>query len=392
MRKDFLVFGSPLIEQAEIDEVVDTLRSGWIGTGPKTHKFEEAFKKHTGANYALALNSCTAALHLALKVIGIGPGDEVIVPSLTFASTVSTVVHCGATPVFADSKRETQNIDPEDIERKITKRTKAIIVVHLAGRPCEMDRIMQIAKKHNLKVVEDAAHAVEAEYHGKKIGTIGDIGCFSFYVTKNLVTAEGGMVVTNNEAYAKRMRILSLHGLSADAWNRYGTDGYKHYEVVEAGYKYNMTDIQASLGLHQLARLDAHYKRRVEIWDRYNAAFADLPLVLPASIPPDIKHGRHIYTIFVEKERTGITRDEFLTEMKKRNIGTGVHFRALHVQPFYRDLLGHKPEDFSNALWIGDHTVSIPFSAKLTDEDTQDVIDAVREIIKAPRISTKRIN
>ncbi len=250
----------------------------------------------------------------------------------------------------------------------------------MTGRPCDMDAIMAIAKEHGLKVVEDAAHAVEAEYKGRKIGSIGDIGCFSFYVTKNLVTGEGGMAVTNDAEYAKRMRVLSLHGLSADAWNRYGTGGYKHYEVVEAGYKYNMIDIQASLGLHQLARIEPHYARRTEIWNAYSAAFAGLPITIPAPVPSDTRHARHLYTLFIDQERAGISRDGFLNAMRERNIGTGVHFTALHTQPFYKKLLGCAPEDFPNALWIGNSTASIPLSAKLTDEDVQDVIDAVKDI------------
>jgi dTDP-4-amino-4,6-dideoxygalactose transaminase len=381
MRKDFLVFGSPLIEQPEIDEVVATLKSGWIGTGPKTHQFEDAFKDYVAAKYAVALNSCTAALHLALLALDIGPGDEVVVPALTFAATANVVVHCGAAPVFVDSNRMTQNIDPADFERKITPKTKAVIVVHMAGRPCDMDAIMAIARRHNVKVVEDAAHAVETVYKKKKVGTIGDIGCFSFYVTKNLVTGEGGMVVTDNEEYAKRMRILSLHGMSADAWKRYGSEGYKHYEVVEAGYKYNMTDMQASLGLHQLKRIGAHYARRREVWDAYNAALAGLPLALPAPFEPDTTHALHLYTIMVDEGRTGVSRDKFLAEMTKRNIGTGVHFRALHTQPFYQKLLGHRPEDFPNAQWIGECTVSLPLSAKLSDSDVADVIETVRSIL-----------
>ncbi len=315
-------------------------------------------------------------------MLDVGPGDEVIIPSMTFAATANTVVHCGATPVFADSERATQNIDPDDIERRITKKTKVIVVVHMSGRPCDMDRIMSIARKYDIKVVEDAAHAVEAVYREGKVGVIGDIGCFSFYVTKNLVTAEGGMAVTNNDTYAERMRVLSLHGISSDAWKRYGNEGYKHYEVIEPGYKYNMTDIQASLGIHQLARIDAHYARRAEIWQKYNTAFSNLPVLLPAPIPQDIKHAFHLYTILLE-ESAGITRDQFLAEMKKRNIGVGVHFRALHTQPFYKQLLGHKAEDFPNADWIGNNTVSLPFSAKLTDIDVEDVIEAVRGILKS---------
>ncbi len=382
MRKTFLSFGAPLIEEAEIDEVVATLRSGWLGTGPKTHQFEEDFKAYSGAKYAVALSSCTAALHLALKVLEVGPGDEVIVPAMTFAASANVVVHCGATPVFVDCERATMNIDAADLERKITEHTKAIIVVHMAGRACDMDAVMRIAKKHKLKVVEDAAHAVETEYKGKKIGTIGDIGCYSFYVTKNVVTAEGGMATTNNEEYAKRMRVLSLHGMSADAWKRYGTDGYKHYEVVEAGYKYNMTDIQASLGLHQLARVEENWKRRKEVWDRYMKELAGLPLILPAPLEGDSRHALHLFTVLVDTEKTKVTRDQFLNEMTKRNVGTGVHFRALHLQPFYQKLLGHAPGDLPETEFIGDRTASIPLSAKLSDEDVSDVIAAIKDILQ----------
>ncbi|MDO8521797.1 MAG: DegT/DnrJ/EryC1/StrS family aminotransferase [bacterium] len=381
MRDTFLVFGSPLIESREIDEVVATLKSGWIGTGPKTHRFEEDFRAYKGVKYAIALSSCTAALHLALKVVGVKSGDEVIVPSMTFAATANTVVHCGAMPVFADCDTKTQNIDPADIRRKITKRTKAIVVVHMAGRPCEMNEIMALAKKFKLKVIEDAAHAVETEYKGKKIGTIGDIGTFSFYVTKNLVTAEGGMAITNNKKYAEEMRVLSLHGMSADAWKRYGDDGYKHYDVVEAGYKYNMTDIQASLGLHQLARVEKNWKRREKIWNRYMKELTGLPVILPAPIEKGTRHAYHLFTILVDTDKAKVSRDQFLSEMTKRNIGTGVHFCALHLQPFYRKLCGHKVGDLPNSEWIGDRTVSIPFSAKLTDDDVSDVIAAIKEIL-----------
>ncbi len=385
MRDKFLIFGSPLIEQQDIDEVVATLKSGWVGTGPKTHRFEEDFRIYKGAKYAIALSSCTAALHLALKVVGVTEGDEVIVPSMTFAATANTVVHCGAKPVFADCDRETQNVDPADIRRKITKRTKAIVVVHMAGRPCEMDEIMAIAQEFKLKVIEDAAHAVETEYRGKKIGTIGDIGAFSFYVTKNLVTAEGGMAVTDNEAYARQMRVLSLHGMSADAWKRYGDDGYKHYDIVEAGYKYNMTDIQASLGIHQLARIEENWKRRGKIWRTYTEALRDLPLILPAPVPKNIRHAYHLYTVLVDTDEASISRDQFLAEMTKRNIGTGVHFRALHLQPYYRDAFAYKKGDMPNAEWVGARTVSLPLSAKLSDADVKDVIDAVRDILSAAK-------
>ncbi|MBI4093734.1 DegT/DnrJ/EryC1/StrS family aminotransferase [Candidatus Kaiserbacteria bacterium] len=380
MRKDFLSFGSPLIEEAEIEEVVKTLRSGWVSTGPKTHQFEEDFRKYIGAKYAVAVNSCTAAMHLALLAIGAGKGDEVIVPAMTFASTGNVIVHCGATPVFVDCDKATMNIDPRDVERKITSRTKAIMVVHMAGRPCDMDVTVSLAKKHSLKVIEDAAHAVETEYKGKKVGTLGDIGCYSFYATKNVVTGEGGMVVTNNEEYAKHIRILALHGMNKFAWNRYGNEGYKHYEFVEAGYKYNMSDIQASLGIHQLARIEKNWKRREEIWKKYDEALKDLPIILPAPVAKGDRHAYHLYTVLLDDSRTKVTRDKFLEEMTKRNIGCGVHFYALHLQPVYQKLLGHKEGDLPNTEWIGAHTASIPLSAKLSDDDVRDVVEAMRNL------------
>jgi len=381
MRNQFLVFGQPIIEQPEIDEVVDSLKSGWIGTGPKVHKFEEMFAKYKGTKYAMALNSCTAALHLSLLAIGIKPQDEVIVPTMTFASTANTVVHVGAIPVFADCEKDTMNIAPHDIERKITSKTKAIIPVHFAGRPCNMDEITDIAKRNNLKVIEDCAHAIETEYHGKKAGTFGEIGCFSFYVTKNIVTGEGGMAITNNEDYANIIKIMGLHGMSKDAWKRFSDSGYKHYQVLYAGYKYNMMDIQAAIGIHQLPRVDKYWERRQEIWNRYNEAFKDLPVFTPAPIETNTRHAYHLYTLLLDIDKLNITRDDFLNEMTKKNIGVGVHYIALHLNPYYQKNFGYKRGDFPNTEWISDKTVSLPFSAKLTDEDVEDVIEAVREII-----------
>jgi dTDP-4-amino-4,6-dideoxygalactose transaminase len=384
MRKDFLVFGSPMIEQPEIDEVVDSLRSGWLGTGPKTHKFEDMFREYKGSKVAIALNSCTAALHLSLLAIDIKPGDEVIVPAMTFASTASVVIHAGGVPVFADCEKDTMNIDPTDIERNITPETKAIIPVHFAGRACNMDAIMDIANRHDLKVVEDCAHAIETEYQGKKAGTFGDLGCFSFYVTKNIVTGEGGMAITDNEEYANRMKIMALHGMSKDAWKRFSDSGYKHYQVLYPGYKYNMMDIQAAIGIHQLPRVDEYWKRRQEIWNRYNETFEDLPVFTPAPIEHGTKHSYHLYTLLLDiaNLNLSITRDKFLDEMTKRNIGVGVHYIALHLHPYYQKTYGYKRGDFPNAEWISDRTVSLPLSAKLTDEDVEDVIEAVREILK----------
>jgi len=382
MREDFLVFGSPLIEQLEINEVVDSMKSGWLGTGPKVHRFEEMFREYKGAKYAMALNSCTAALHLAILAIGILPGDEVLVPTMTFAATANTVIHAGGTPVLVDCQRDTMNIDPVDIERKITPKTKAIVPVHFAGRSCDMDTIMDIAEMHNLKVVEDCAHAIETEYHDKKAGTFGEVGCFSFYVTKNIVTGEGGMAITNNEDYADKIKIFGLHGMSKDAWKRFNDSGYKHYQVVCPGFKYNMMDIQAAIGIHQLPRIDRYWMRRHEIWERYNEYFNDLPIFTPAPVEPNTRHAYHLYTLLLDIDRLNITRDQFLDEMLRRKIGVGVHYVALHIHPYYRQTFGYKRGDFPNAEWISDRIVSIPLSAKLTEEDVMGVVEAVKGVIK----------
>lgn len=376
-----MVFGSPIIEEAEIAEVVASLRSGWIGTGPKVHRFEEMFRTFNGSRYALALNSCTAALHLSMLALGIRPGDEVIVPAMTFAATANAVIHAGGRPVLADCRRETMNIDPQGIERKITKKTRAIIPVHFAGRPCEMDAICDIARRHELDIVEDCAHAIEAEFKGKKVGRFGALGCYSFYVTKNIVTGEGGMVVTNRSEYADKIKVLALHGMSKDAWKRYSDEGFKHYQVVYAGFKYNMTDLQASLGIHQLPRIERYWRRREKIWRAYDDAFRKLPVFLPAPVTSGMKHARHLYTLLLDTERLRISRDRFLERMTRENIGIGVHYIALHLHPYYRRTYGYKPGDFPNAKWISERTVSLPLSPKLSDEDVADVIAAVRGIL-----------
>lgn len=380
MRKDFLIFGSPMIEQAEIDEVLDSLKCCWLGTGPKVAKFEEMFREYKGSKFAMALNSCTAALHLSMLVIDLQPGDEVIVPTMTFAATANAVIHAGSVPVFVDCEKESMNMDPEDIIRKITPKTKAIVPVHFAGRSCNMDVIMDISRRYNLKVVEDCAHAIETEYHGKKAGSFGDLGCFSFYVTKNIVTGEGGMVITDNEEYADKIKILGLHGMSKDAWKRFSDEGYKHYQVVYPGYKYNMMDLQAAIGIHQLPRVERYWQCRQMIWYRYNEAFKDLPLFTPAPTETDTRHAYHLYTLLLDIDNLKISRDQFLDEMTKHNIGLGVHYIALHLHPYYQKAFGYKRGDFPNAEWISDRTVSLPLSAKLTDEDVEDVIEAVKEV------------
>jgi len=380
----FLTFGSPIIDDEAIEAVTRTLRTCWIGTGPRVHEFETAFARYVGAEHALATSSCTAALHLAMVATGIGRGDEVITTPMTFCATANAIIHTGATPVFVDCQLDTMNIDPAAIEAAITPRTKAILPVHFAGRPVDMQAISAIAARHGLLVIEDAAHAIETATHGRKVGSISDLTCFSFYVTKNMTTGEGGMVTTRDGDLARRIQSYGLHGMSADAWSRFSDKGYKHYDVVFPGFKYNLTDLAASLGLSQLPRLAAWLRRRDAIWRRYDEALVDLPLTLPAPDEPDTVHARHLYTVLVDDDAR-VTRDEFLAEMNRRRIGTGVHYRALHLHPYYRDRWGFRPEDFPNAWHIGERTVSLPLTPKLSDADVDRVIRAVHEIVGRTR-------
>ncbi len=385
MRDEFLKFGAPKIEQSEIDEVTDTLRSGWLSTGPKVSKFEDMFRAYKGAKYALAVNSCTSALHLSLIAIGIKPGDEVIVPTMTFAATANSVIHAGGKPVFVDCEKDTLNMCVHDVEKKITPRTRAIIPVHFAGRPCPMDEIRMLAKKHKLKIIEDCAHAIESEYHGEKVGAMGDLGCFSFYVTKNLATGEGGMVLTNNEEYAKRAKMMSLHGMTKDAWKRFGDEGFKHYQIEEAGYKYNMMDIQAALGIHQLARIEQAWKHREKIWKTYDQALKDFDVFLPSPAEQNTKHAYHLYTACLDIDRLGATRDDFLNHMTKQKIGVGVHYIALHLHPYYQRTFGCQRGQFPNAEWISDRTVSLPLSAAMDEKDIKGSLEAMTDFFNAHR-------
>ena len=383
MRDTFLIFGSPRIEQEEIDEVVDSLRSGWLSTGPKVARFEGMFREYIGCRHALAVNSCTAGLHLAMLASGVGPGDEVITTPMTFAATANAILHVGATPVFVDCDRTTMNLDPSRIEEKLTDRTRAILPVHLAGRPCDMEGIMEIARRHDLLVIEDAAHAIETVYRGEKVGTIGDLTAFSFYVTKNVVTGEGGMVTTQNDEWAEKIQIHALHGMSKGAWRRFSDEGYRHYLILYPGFKYNMMDLQAAIGIHQLPRVEEYLRIRERIWARYDEAFADLPVFIPAPSEPDTRHARHLYTLLLDVDRLTVTRDEFQQRLYERNIGTGIHYLSLHLHPYYRDRFGYTPEDFPNAWFISERTISLPLSAKLTEEDVEDVIEAATETIRA---------
>jgi len=399
VRKEFLVFGAPDIREEEINEVVETLKAGWLSTGPRVARFEDDFKNYIGCKHAIALNSCTAGLHLALEIAGIGAGDEVITSPLTFASTVNVIIHQGATPVFIDVEKETGNIDPQKIEEFIKKNcefnpktgqltnrqtgqlVKAIIPVHLYGRPCRMDEIMKIAKENNLLVIEDAAHALEAYYKDEKIGTIGDFSVFSFYATKNVVTGEGGMITTNNDEWAKKLRVLRLHGLSRDAWKRYSAEGFTPYDILYPGYKYNMMDLQAALGVHQLKRVEENLKIREKYFRMYNQAFTEIPEIETPTEEKNIRHARHLYTILLRLEKLKCDRNEFAHALQAENIGIGIHFLVLHLSSYYRKRFGYKRGDLSSAEYISDRTISLPLSTKLTEEDINDVIKAVKKVV-----------
>ncbi len=385
VRDEFLVFGQPLIEEEAIAEVVETLRSGWIGTGPKTRRLEERFEDFAGVRHACALNSCTAGLHLALEVLGVGPGDEVITTPITFAATANVIVHRGATPVFADVDRDSLLIDLDDVERRITPRTRAVIPVHLAGRPCDVRRLGEIAEAHGLAIVADCAHAIETQYHGRPVASLADMSVHSFYVTKSMTTIEGGMLLTENPEWAERIRMLRNHGLSRDAWKRYSVHGFQPYEVVHAGYKCNMTDVQAALGLHQMTRLERNLEVRESHWRAYREGLGDLDgISLPSEDPePTNRHARHLFIVLVELERLSLSRDDFCVAMHAENVGTGIHFSALHLNRFYRETFGFSEGDYPHAEWVGERALSLPISAKLSDGDVQDVIHAVRRIVAA---------
>ena len=379
VRQEPLRFGVPLIEQEEIDAVVQVLESGWITTGPKTQELEERFGSYVGAKNAVALNSCTAGMELCLLVSGVGQGDEVITTPLTFAATANVIVHCGAVPVFADINGHTLNIDPADIERRITPKTRAIMPVHYSGQPCEMDRIREIARRHDLTIIEDAAHALGAEYQGQKIGSIGNATSFSFHVHKNLTTAEGGMVTTDNDEWAKNIRIMRLHGMSKDAWGRV-SESRMHYDVVFPGYKYNMTDIQAAMGVVQLGKLEAYIEIRQKYAKMYTEAFQQMPNITVPQRIDGIRHAENMYVIMLDLERLKIDRDEFVRCLQAENIFPSVHYRALHLQSYYRETFGCKAGDYPIAEDASNRVLTLPFSPKLTEDDVRDVITAVERI------------
>ncbi len=381
MRESFLIFGSPLIGEEEIAEVVDSLRSGWVGTGPKVQRFETMLAEYVDAPYCRCVSSCTAALILAMQVLGIKPGDEVLVPAMTFVASANAIEHAGATPVFVDSVDETGLLDLDAAEAAITPRTRAIMPVHFAGRPVDMDRLADLRDRHGLLVVEDAAHAIGAEWHGRRIGAFGNLTAFSFYVTKNISTIEGGALVTEDPEIAAEVERLALHGLSLGAWQRFSDTGFRHYEVVRPGFKYNLTDVQAALGLHQLPQLDGWIERRAELWDRYDELLDGLPLATPAPPEPNTVHARHLYQVLVAPEAP-LTRDQLLDRLVALNIGTGVHYRGVHLHPFYRDKYSLAAARFPVASMISERTLSLPLSPKVTDADQDDVVTALTELLR----------
>ena len=382
MRDTFLPFARPSIGDAEIAELVATLKSGWITTGPRVEKFTAAFLEYVGGRYAVPVSSATAGLHVALLALGVGPGDEVITTPMTFVATLNTIVHTGATPVLADIDAATLNIRVEEIEKKISARTRAIVPVHYVGQPVDLDPILELAAGRPIAVMEDAAHAVGAEYKGRKIGSFPTTSVFSFHPNKNMTTGEGGMIVTDDEAVFEKASLLKFHGMDKESWKRFAKSGSPRYDVALPGFKYNMMDIQAALGLHQLPRLDGFIAERERLAARYDEAFANLPgLIRPQRVAYPIRHAWHLYAPLVDVDRLRVDRDRFMEELKARNIGSGLHYTAAHEFSYYASRFGWKPEDYPEAHFVSERIVSLPFFPGLSDADQDEVIESVRAIL-----------
>lgn len=379
-------FHKPYITEDEVNEVMDSLRSGWLTMGPKTIEFENRFKGYISSGNAISTNSCTASLHLALRAINLTEGDEVIIPDVTFTATAEVITYFNARPIIVDVDGDTLNIDVTRIETRITKKTRAIMPVHFGGQPCDLEEIRDIANKYNLFIIEDAAHALPALYKGKKIGTIGDITCFSFYATKTLSAGEGGMITTENDEWADMMRILRLHGISRDAWKRYTEEGSWYYEVLEAGYKYNMTDLHAAVGIAQLRKIEEMWHRRREIARKYTEAFNMVEEIESPHLKKDRESAWHLYVIKLNLEMLRISRNQFIEELKKKGIGTSVHFIPLHKHPYYRNTFGYNSEDFQVSERLYERIVSLPIYPSMTDEDTDRVITSVLDTLKQFRL------
>lgn len=392
-RHQFLPFALPDVGPGELAEIKEALDSGWITTGPKTHRFETEFASVVGATHAIAVNSCTAAMHLALEAIGLERGDEVITTPYTFAATAEVIRYFDARPILVDVRPEDLNLDPALIEPAITGRTRAILPVHIGGLPAELDAIGAVATHYNLVVIEDAAHAFPAKYKDRVIGATSSASsgsstgavCFSFYATKAITTGEGGMITTGDDALAERCRVMALHGISRDAWKRYTAEGSWAYEIVAPGFKYNMTDVAAAMGLAQLGKSECMWHRRKEIAERYSQAFTALPELQLPSDRPDCRHAWHLYMLRLNLERLRIDRARFVQELKERNIGSSVHFIPLHLHPYYREAYGYQPEDFPVAYREYQREISLPIYSKMSDGDIQDVIDAVVEVVERYR-------
>ena len=397
MRNTFLPFSPPLIGDDEIAEVIDTLRSDWITTGPKVGRFEQDFANYVGADAALAVSSCTAAMHLALATLGIGHGDAVITSPMTFCSSAHVIEQVGARPVLVDVEPDTLNINPGEVADAVTKlqglseglNVKAILPVHLYGHPSDLDRLRRIAGDHGLALIEDAAHSLPAKYKGRTIGAATDspintLTCFSFYATKNLTTAEGGML-TGDPDTIEKARMWSLHGMSRDAWKRYSSEGSWYYEVLHPGFKYNMTDIQAALGLHQLQKLSGFHSRRLEIVQRYNAAFSQFEEFQIPTQRENVQHAWHLYVLRLNLEQIEISRNQFIEELRARNIASSVHFIPIHMHPYYHDKYNYSPEDFPVAYREYQRMISLPLYPRMSDGDVEDVIEAVCDIVRQQR-------
>jgi dTDP-4-amino-4,6-dideoxygalactose transaminase len=386
MRATFLPFSIPTIGEEEIAEVVDSLRSGWITTGPKVKRFEEAFKQYVGAPFAVPLSSATAGLHLTMLALKLQPGDEVITTPMTFAATVSMIVQAGGTPVLADIEPGTLNIDVQAIRKKITPRTRALVPVHFAGQPCDMDEIFALAREFGLFVVEDAAHAIGTEYKGARIGSLDSVSVFSFHPIKNITTGEGGMVATGNEQLAEEISLMKFHGMNREAWKRYEASGTPNYDIVMPGFKYNMMDLQAALGMHQLAKLESFIEMRTLLANFYNESFYDVEeVVTPEPVPYEHRHAWHLYTPLIRIEALSIDRDAFMAQLKGENIGTGLHFKAIHHHPYYRDTLGIAAGELPNADYASDRILSLPLFPLMTLDDARDVVAAVKSVIARNR-------
>lgn len=383
MINEYIIFGKPCIGNEEIDEVIDSLKKGWIGTGPKVNKFERNFATYKNVGSAIAVNSCTAALHLSLLSCDLSDGDEVITTAMSFTSTANSIINAGGTPIFVDIDIDTYNINIEEIEKKVTKKTKAILVVHFAGYPLDMPKILEIAAKYNLLVIEDCAHAIETICHNKAAGTWGDFGAFSFYSTKNITTGEGGMLISKDVTMQNKLKTKALHGMSHDAWKRFSDEGYSHYDVHDVGFKYNMMDLQAALGIHQLKKIDKFYEIRKKQWFKYKEHLSDLPLKFQADVKQTYNlHAYHLFTIRIDPLLTKISRDELLAQLHQKRIGAGVHYRAIPNLSFYSKKYNIPRDQYKNANHVGENILSLPFGPALTDVQQNYVINVLRDIFK----------